>query len=159
MTFATPLAFARHLQQVQRDLAAAEAAALERAGGKLLGAARAVAVAHGGAAAAVAEHIEMSVSGNGVTIGVPDRMVQQPAGGAPVNVADVAVGLEFGAASVPPRSVLAATMFRHGEAAAEMIGTIVGGTLAGAAPVRRARALADGDGRPSRRGAPGGDLP
>jgi hypothetical protein len=159
MTFAGPLDFARHLERVQRDLAAAEAAALEQAGTALLDAARAGAVAQGGDAAIVAEHTEMTVTGNAVTIGVPERMVQPPGGGPPVNVGEIAERVEFGVAGDPPRSFLAATMFRHGEAAAEMIGTIVGGTLAGAAPVRRARALADGDGRPSRRGAPGGDLP
>ena len=86
------------------------------------------------------DNIEMSSDEHEAVIGVPDRIVQHPYADAPVNVGDVAIDLEFGTRFMPPRSFLGMTMFRFGEAAAALIGSIEAAALAGMAlPTRRRR--------------------
>jgi len=81
-------------------------------------------------------NIEMSADQQMAVIGVPDREVQHPYSDMPVNIGEVAVDLEFGTKHMEPRSFLGLTMFRFGEAAAALIGSVEAANLAGLAPLR-----------------------
>ncbi len=123
-----------------------EAAAIRAGGEMLLERTREAA----GQDTALRDNIEMTVEGATVLIGVPDRVVQHPDTGQPVNIGQVAADREFGTSAMQPEPLLSSTMFQHGQEAASLIGGTVAAALAGElAPVRSAPGV--GTGPPRRR--------
>ncbi len=153
MTFDSPGAFARHLRRIQATQREADEAALKLAGGMIRDETKDVlghdqAVQTGPFAAwepllrsdILRDGIEMSSDDKRVNIGVPDREVQHPYARHPMNIGEVAEDLEFGTKHMPPRSFLGMTMFRFGEAAGALIGSVAAAWLAGLPlPTRRRR--------------------
>ncbi len=153
MTFDSPGAFARHLRRIQAMQREADEGALKLAGGMIRDEIKGVlwhdqTVQTGPFAVwgsllrpgMLRDSIDMSSDDKRANIGVLDREVQNPHVKQPVNIGEVAEDLEFGSKHMPPRWFLGMTMFRFGEAAAALIGSVAAAWLAGLPlPTRRQR--------------------
>ena len=97
---------------------------------------------------ALADHIELSVSGHRAAVGVPSETVGDGTSADPIrDIGDIAVDMELGTARIPPRSFLGRAWFVKGPEASEAAAWPVVAALAGL-PIKvsaavRERAAAD----------------